>query len=574
MEIEPPITSSTYFHSLPEIKFASFIQSYEGDQKNGFPEGKGKAISHQGIVFEGNWSQGFPDGHGRLSFPDKKSYFEGIFYQGVATGEGVLFYLNRRYEGTWDQQGRLSKEVVVTFENGDIYKGEWNVSYPHGTGSFHYTDGKQYHGGFVWGMISHQGLGELRYFRAKYIKKVIFKNQQNSHSEIYYANGFVYEGEINTRKDTLHTNKYANSLKRLKPNGQGKFYRIRTQEEIEISKNEEKIKIEMHEGEMEEESNIEKFDRMTTNVRHDRELIFEGTFIDGQPYLGKGKYIYMKENLVLEGIWSINGTGKCKITYPCGGVYEGQVQGIRPMGKGSFTINGVKFGEGDFKYGIPMKYTGKVPQSYKELKGVFECDWNKSKGYGSFLAENGLLKYEGEINKFIPFGLGEFTFYDKNKQGEIFKGEFGSLGPINYEGRFIRSTKLFKGKWVDGECPKCEVICPSVFQYHGEVKYNKVEGVGTGINQRGIAFQGRFKSLYLKDGFAEREGILVPKTIPTPEGYIKNKSVLEGKRSSGKEVGIFRVNGRARFLGINRKEGGFLEGSKKSYSVRYVRGKC
>jgi hypothetical protein len=64
---------------------AGVIKSFDGDMRDGKPEGKGEFVSADGVVYDGAWRDGRPDGDGQLQLRAARST-AGSFDRGVQTG--------------------------------------------------------------------------------------------------------------------------------------------------------------------------------------------------------------------------------------------------------------------------------------------------------------------------------------------------------------------------------------------------------------------------------------------------------------------------------------------------------
>jgi len=74
--------------------------SYEGETKNGVPNGQGKYTSKE-KTYVGQFKMGKFDGFGRCTYPDGATY-EGEYKNDARCGKGVFTYPKGfRYEGEW-----------------------------------------------------------------------------------------------------------------------------------------------------------------------------------------------------------------------------------------------------------------------------------------------------------------------------------------------------------------------------------------------------------------------------------------------------------------------------------------
>ena len=101
---------------------------YQGDVKNGKPNGLGILIYKDGRKYEGNWKNGIWNGKGKYSFKDGFGY-EGEWKNGVENGIGTLTYPNGdKYEGEFKNGKMLNGKMYK--KNGDIHiqkNNEWKI---------------------------------------------------------------------------------------------------------------------------------------------------------------------------------------------------------------------------------------------------------------------------------------------------------------------------------------------------------------------------------------------------------------------------------------------------------------
>ena len=73
-----------------EVSVASLVGSYTGDCKGGKANGKGKAIGKDS--YEGNFKNGYPDGEGIYKYQNGE-FYTGSFSKGLMQGKGEFHYL-------------------------------------------------------------------------------------------------------------------------------------------------------------------------------------------------------------------------------------------------------------------------------------------------------------------------------------------------------------------------------------------------------------------------------------------------------------------------------------------------
>ena len=106
------------------------------------------------ISWSGTCPRGMAQGRGTLQlYKDGKAThsFEGEFRDGKPNGRGVWRAANGdRYEGEY-RDGKLTGRVVYIYANGDRYEGDLRDSKPDGRGAFTYANGARYEGEYRHG---------------------------------------------------------------------------------------------------------------------------------------------------------------------------------------------------------------------------------------------------------------------------------------------------------------------------------------------------------------------------------------------------------------------------------------
>jgi len=100
---------------------------YEGEIKNGEPEGLGVSSFH-GTTFIGKWKEGKKHGQGTFTYGRGKwegEKYVGEFKYGYRNGQGTYTWSDgRKYEGEFED-GIKHGQGTWTSINGDKYVGEW-----------------------------------------------------------------------------------------------------------------------------------------------------------------------------------------------------------------------------------------------------------------------------------------------------------------------------------------------------------------------------------------------------------------------------------------------------------------
>ena len=137
--------------------------SYSGRWKYGEMDGEGIERYPDGTEFRGNFKNSQKNGKGKFTFSNPKCTFRGMFVDDKATGRGIQQGLNYTYEGEWkeniidgvgrclyrDEAGNIVEEYIgqfknglksgygeYKFQNGQLYKGEWEEGQMKSVGVF------------------------------------------------------------------------------------------------------------------------------------------------------------------------------------------------------------------------------------------------------------------------------------------------------------------------------------------------------------------------------------------------------------------------------------------------------
>ena len=118
---------------------------YEGNFKDGKPNGKGTLVFSDGRIYTGDWVDGYREGLGILTYANGNKY-SGTFVGNKFEGKGIMGYANgNKYEGDW-ANGKQSGEGTFFYANGDRYEGEFYNGVCEGKGAMFYVDGSLYEG--------------------------------------------------------------------------------------------------------------------------------------------------------------------------------------------------------------------------------------------------------------------------------------------------------------------------------------------------------------------------------------------------------------------------------------------
>ena len=97
--------------------------SYDGEQINGLPFGKGKLTFKDGNVYEGDFQNGKMHGKGKLTWADGKVY-EGEYKDDKKDGQGTFTWSDgRKYIGGWKDGKQHGRGEYIS--GGKSQQGEW-----------------------------------------------------------------------------------------------------------------------------------------------------------------------------------------------------------------------------------------------------------------------------------------------------------------------------------------------------------------------------------------------------------------------------------------------------------------
>ena len=143
--------------------------------------------------YEGEIKNGFPNGQGTLTYPDGSKYVGEVEY-GSPYGQGTETLSDgRKYVGEF-KDGKFHGQGTETLSDGDKYVGTFKSGKKHGQGTFTWSDGKNYVGEYKGGLPNGQG---------KYTSPDGYKyagewkdGKRNGHGTYTDPDGSKYVGEI------------------------------------------------------------------------------------------------------------------------------------------------------------------------------------------------------------------------------------------------------------------------------------------------------------------------------------------------------------------------------------------
>ena len=388
---------------------------YEGKFKNDSREGKGIFTYANGDKYEGDFFNEKRDGQGVFNYANDDRY-EGKWKDNQINGYGVFVWANgNKYEGEWKEglvngygaytylNGEMKE--VLTYDNGDVYKGNFLNNLPHGKGVIYSSLGnRKFIGEFKSGkkngfgsIVSKNNGSELKkvsewknnkplteYFSTllepcqtnqtqswnncygKAVYKVddknihdffvgFWKNGLKSGQGSYtWADGDKYEGEWKDDKKHGHGtktwtsgSKYVGEWKDDKEHGQGIF----------------------------------------TYAEGDK---YEGEVKDGNKH-GQGTYTWTDGDKY-EGEWKddqINGFGQVIATYADGDKYEGNVKDNKKHGQGTYFFSNGSYQKGEWR-------------NDKIVKGDFFTNYVYKNAFIQILSNEVKLIEDNELVTTIP----------------------------------------------------------------------------------------------------------------------------------------------------------------------------
>jgi antitoxin component YwqK of YwqJK toxin-antitoxin module len=186
--------------------------TYEGELKDGLPEGKGKLYLNGVLLYEGDFHHGLPDGEGKKYYANGKLMYEGGFVRGAMEGKGKLY----REDGTlwYDAQfehNEINGPGTWYYDYGHRLVGQFKHGVPDGPGKYYRGDGTLSFVG-TWVNGTRNGFGTEYYANGnKFFEgQMAFSNPVEG--KLYYEDGTLkYEGKLDEN--------YA-------PNGTGTLYKM------------------------------------------------------------------------------------------------------------------------------------------------------------------------------------------------------------------------------------------------------------------------------------------------------------------------------------------------------------
>ena len=169
---------------------------YNGEWKDGYPDGDGVFFFTNGDTLSGEWSfeetnthstfllNGKANGIGESVLDD--GIYIGEYKSGVRSGYGIYFDENKDYFGTWENDKR-NGQGEIQYANGNVYKGEFVDDQWNGWGTFYWARGDSYDGQFVNGV--RHGYGTYYWPHGDWFEGEWADDQQNGQGTYHWADG-------------------------------------------------------------------------------------------------------------------------------------------------------------------------------------------------------------------------------------------------------------------------------------------------------------------------------------------------------------------------------------------------
>jgi internalin A len=276
----------TLASDIQEVLFASAL-SYDGEEKDGLPHGKGKYLYNGTLWYEGSFVEGRMEGEGRLAdLPEPYASYEGELMNNQPHGNGRMNYSDGTYYTGSYAAGKKQGSGKLYFEDGALnYEGKFEADEMSGAGTLWTEEGEKYVGSFQNSMM----FGPFKqYMNDELVFEGEFQGSYREGSGKEFKNGkLVYEGEYmfddrNGSGKLYEDGKlvYEGGFNNNLPHGSGTFYSLK-------------------DGTKEYTGEINQNDRTGLGIIY----YTDGSYYDGDVYLGKANgqgSLYSKDGLVLK----------------------------------------------------------------------------------------------------------------------------------------------------------------------------------------------------------------------------------------------------------------------------------
>ena len=172
-----------------------YTMTYEGEFVNDKYDGKGKYIWKNGEYYIGEWSKGERNGKGADYYKDDKIRYEGDFLNGKYHGNGKYILENGEYYIGQFLNGERNGEGKLFYNNDNIkYDGEFLNDNLEGEGTYYYKNGEYYVGHWKGGKKDGKGIVYYSNNEIKYDGNFV-NDKLEGYGKYIYENGDYYEGE-------------------------------------------------------------------------------------------------------------------------------------------------------------------------------------------------------------------------------------------------------------------------------------------------------------------------------------------------------------------------------------------
>jgi len=237
--------------------------------------------------------------------------------------------------------------------------------------------------------------------------------------------------------------------------------------------------------------------------------VWEGEFKDGEPFNGKGVYVYPDKSKYGGNIINGERNGQGTLTFPTGKKYVGEFKDGKYDGQGTYTFpSGEKY-VGEFKDG---KYDGQGTLTWASgTKYVGQFKDGRSNGQGTLTLPDG-TKYVGEWKDGRQNGQGTYTW----SNGTKYVGQWKDNRRDGLGTHITVYGQKYVGEWIVGLTNGKGVM----FKVNGEI-------------QSGIFVNDSFKDVwtieavenFLKNKYPQFKGL--DYEIPTPSVSLQKKDITE-----------------------------------------------
>ncbi|CDW71111.1 phosphatidylinositol-4-phosphate 5- [Stylonychia lemnae] len=438
-------------------------QEYEGNFQDGFRNGIGRMIYHNGDIYRGQFLKNLRHGSGSILFKDGR-YFRGNWQNDMFHGRGIYKMSGDPdsliIEGQFDSGHIVPGQVKIQYQNGEIYEGKVNAQLKREGqfGKFYFLNGDTYEG--EWIRDKRQGKGKLFFHRGGEFEG-IFKDDE------------IYDGKLRDKNDNLFANdkKKGGYFLRGKLHGYGK---------ASFSNGDE------YEGEFRDGVFSGKGKLIYKNL--DPQYYEEATYIGqfrNHKREGYGEMAWSIGREEYKGLWKNDQRLKGSMVLSDGNVYDGEWLNDAFHGKGKLTFK--SFSKGDKGITFEGQFDSGHQTSYGKLihpnGDIYQGDLDEQKMHGKGI----LYKANGDIYdcQWID-DRKEGTGFIQYSNGDSFKGEFHDDKIDGFGTLMMRENKqLYIGNWTNNNKQgQAYLIYSDRNKYfEGNFKNNKPDGQGHIINE-------------------------------------------------------------------------------------------